>query len=273
MKLITTAACAAAAGVFTAATAVAMPPPAHNFVGAPMSGANEVPVVETCGEGATLVKLKDGVLSYKVNVEDLDDIVAAHLHYGRPGENGPVLVTLFEAPPPEPEPLHDDDGSGDDDYGDDDKDTLAFGSISDDDVENPGDIFFDDGTPFEGGADGLLRLLREGSIYVNVHTVNNPMGEIRAQLRGNGTGGPNPNRGNGALCDDDDDDDDCDCDGDVDCEDARRGDLNGDGVINEDDLRILLDNFTDDDDDDAKSDDDDQAPARRGRRGMIRYGG
>ncbi|MFG0274207.1 MAG: CHRD domain-containing protein [Phycisphaerales bacterium] len=279
-------ACAAGAALLAADLAGAMgPPPAHNFIGAPMSGANEVPPVETCAEGATQVKYKNGVLTFKVNVEDIDDVVAAHLHFGKPGENGPVLVTLYEAPPPPPENARydDDDDDHDDDY-DNDEDTLAFGAISDDDVEDVEGVTFADGSEFDGSADGLLRLLREGSIYVNVHTALNPSGEIRAQLRGNGTGGPNPNRGNGDLCDDDDDkdcDDDCDCDcecdddgdSDVDCDDARRGDLNGDGVIDEKDLRILLDNFTTDNEDASSDDDDeDEAPRRRGRRGMIPVG-
>jgi len=319
MKPITTTACAMAAGLFTAASAVAMPPDGlpipEIFVGAPLSGANEVPPVETCGEGAAIAKFKRGVLTFKLNVEDLDDIVAAHFHAGAPGENGPILVTLFEAPPPEPDALrddddgHDDDDDFDDDF-DDDEDTLAFGAISDDDIDDPDGVTFADGTDFDGSVEGFVRLLNEGLIYVNVHTVANPAGEIRAQMFRAGSG-PNPNRGNGDLCDDDkdkdcccpcdgDDDpatDDCKCDDDDIDDDDRcdccckcddddhddgddserlRADLNDDGVVNEADLRILLDSFTNADDDDADdddADDDDKAPRRRGRRGMIPFGG
>lgn len=301
MKFMLTACAVGAAMLATDLAGAQGPPPAHNFIGAPMSGANEVPPVETCASGATQVKFKDGVLTFKVNVEDIDDVVAAHLHFGKPGQNGPVLVTLYQAPPPPPpaSAISDDD----DDY-DDDDDTLAFGAITDDDVRDVDGVTFADGSDFDGSADGLLRLLREGAIYVNVHTALNPSGEIRAQLRGNGTGGPNPNRGNGDLCDDDDHDccccdcDDngdadhdccCDDDGDDDadrhccCDDdddtngddsqRLRADLNNDGVVNEADLRILLDSFTKNDENASGDDDEEEAPRRRGRRGMIPIGG
>jgi hypothetical protein len=276
-------ACAAGAAMLAAHAATAMPPeglPPEIFIAAPLSGANQAPPVETCAEGSAQLKFKRGVLTFRLNVDNIDNVVAAHLHYGEPGENGPVLVTLYEAPPPPPPALRgDDDDEDDDDY--DDDDSLAFGAIADDDVEDADGVTFADGTDFDGTVDGLVRLLNEGAIYVNVHTALNPSGEIRAQAFRAGSG-PNPNRGNGELCDDDDDcDDDCDCEceceDDTDGDDSQRlrADLNNDGVVNEADLRILLDSFTNNDnDDDANSDDDeDEAPRRRGRRGMIPLGG
>lgn len=273
--------------------ALAMPPLPKNFVGAPLSGANHSPPVETCGEGVCVIKLRDEELSYKLNIEDLEDVVMATLHFGQPGENGPVLVTLFELPPDDDDDMDDDSDddsnsvrSGDDDDVDsfDDGMTLAAGTFTDDDVMDPDGVVFEDGSDFEGTVDGLLRLLREKSVYVNVSTVDNPTGELRAQMRiaGPGGGGPNPNTGNGELCDESECDDHSDDDSDDDSNDdsaapALLGDLNNDGVVNEDDLRILVANFTsnrsgaDDDSDEVDSDDD--RPRRGRRRSMIPFGG
>lgn len=265
MKTIAHTIAALAAGLVAAATTSAQTPLPKNFVGAPLSGANESPAVPTCAGGAAIVHLRDGVLTYKLNVEGLDDIVAAHLHFGKPGENGPILVTLFELPPPDEAARADDD----DDVDQVDDQTLAAGTITDDDVDSPPGVTFADGTPFDGTADGLLRLLREQSIYVNVHTVANPEGEIRAQMRiaGPGAGGPNPNKGNGSLCDESDCDDDDDDNSDA----ARlRADLNNDGVVNDADLRILLNNFTKVAKDNS-ADTDDNPPVRTRRR-MIPVG-
>ncbi len=67
-----------------------------NFV-APLSGAEEVPARATPATGVAKFKLReDGtVLLFKVNVTDIDNVFAAHIHCGAVGVNGPVGVTLF----------------------------------------------------------------------------------------------------------------------------------------------------------------------------------
>ena len=71
-----------------------------NFV-APLSGDEEVPARDTPATGVAKFKLReDGtVLLFKVNVSDIENVVAAHIHCGAVGVNGPVGVTLFLAPP------------------------------------------------------------------------------------------------------------------------------------------------------------------------------
>ena len=71
-----------------------------NFV-APLSGAEEVPARATPATGVAKFKLReDGtVLLFKVNVASIENVVAAHIHCGAVGVNGPVGVTLFSAPP------------------------------------------------------------------------------------------------------------------------------------------------------------------------------
>ena len=67
----------------------------QNYIAAPLSGLNEVPEVESEGGGVCLIRMRKDVLTYKLIVEDLDDVTQAHLHLGKKGENGPVVAFLF----------------------------------------------------------------------------------------------------------------------------------------------------------------------------------
>ena len=142
----------------------------RNFV-APLSGAQEVPPRDTPATGVAKFKLReDGtVLLFKVNVEDIENVVAAHIHCGAVGVNGPVGVTLFVGAP----------AGGPVDG------TLAEGTIT---APDPGNGC--------GWADlaAVLAAMRAGTTYVNVHTNDGvaptntgpgdfPGGEIRGQIR------------------------------------------------------------------------------------------
>lgn len=144
--------------------------PVLNFV-APLSGDQEVPVVETNGTGVAKLRLsKDGTaLSYKLIAANIEDVTQAHIHCGGAGVNGPVVAFLF----------------GFDEDGVSPNGILAEGTITADDV-----IARSDSDVCPGGvADfaDLVEKLQHGGAYVNVHTTNNPGGEIRGQVdRGNG---------------------------------------------------------------------------------------
>src|SRR5262247_3910065 len=71
-----------------------------NFV-ATLSGGQEVPARDTHAVGVATFKLRADVtaLAFKANVANIDNVVAAHIHCGAVGVNGPVGVTLFLAPP------------------------------------------------------------------------------------------------------------------------------------------------------------------------------
>jgi hypothetical protein len=82
---------------------LALAPPAvasDNFV-APLSGDQEVPARDTQAVGVATFKLRDGgtALLFKVNVANIDNAFAAHIHCGAVGVNGPVGVTLFLGAP------------------------------------------------------------------------------------------------------------------------------------------------------------------------------
>jgi len=71
-----------------------------NFV-ATLSGDEEVPARDTQAVGVAKFKLsKDGTaLKFKVNVSNIQNVFAAHIHCGVVGVNGPVGVTLFAGAP------------------------------------------------------------------------------------------------------------------------------------------------------------------------------
>ncbi len=122
-----------------------------------LSGDQEVPAVNTNATGQTTFKLsKDGSsLSYKLIVANIENVAAAHIHIGEQGVNGPVAVTLYTG-------LIEGRTSG----------ILAEGIITSDDL---------DGMTLAE----LLDLMLEGETYVNVHTSQNPGGEIRGQISAN----------------------------------------------------------------------------------------
>jgi hypothetical protein len=71
-----------------------------NFV-ATLSGDQEVPARDTQARGVATFKLREdgAALRFKVNVANIDNPFAAHIHCGAVGVNGPVGVTLFMGAP------------------------------------------------------------------------------------------------------------------------------------------------------------------------------
>jgi hypothetical protein len=141
-----------------------------NFV-ARLSGGQEVPPRDTQAVGVAKFKLRDGgaALLFKVNVANIDNTFAAHIHCGAVGANGPVGVTLFTAT------LAGGVTNG----------TLADGTITAPDLDN--------GCGWADMAE-VLAAMQTGETYVNVHTNDGvpppntgpgdfPGGEIRGQIR------------------------------------------------------------------------------------------
>jgi hypothetical protein len=125
-----------------------------------LTGNDEVPSVKTKAKGDVKFKLSsDGKeLSYKLQVKNIENPTAAHIHHGMKGKSGPPLANLFTGPKKEGK------FSG----------TLSEGTIKASDLS--GDLA-------EKSIKDLEQLIKAGDAYVNVHTDANPDGEIRGQVK------------------------------------------------------------------------------------------
>ncbi len=135
-----------------------------NFT-AHLSGQNEVPAVDTKAQGQTTLKLsKDGTeLHFRLIVANIEGVTQAHIHCGAPDVNGPVVAFLFGL-----------EAEGVTVNG-----VLATGVITDVVVQPDSDACPGGVASFED----LLAKMRTGEAYVNVHTLENPGGEIRGPIR------------------------------------------------------------------------------------------
>jgi len=124
-----------------------------------LSGNEEVPSVDTKASGTAEFNVSsDGkTVSYKVDVKDINKVTMAHIHQGKKGENGPVVVTLFKSATPSG-PMNGE---------------LAKGDATANKLEGPlkGKQISD-----------LVKIMEDGNAYTNVHTEQNPKGEIRGQI-------------------------------------------------------------------------------------------
>jgi hypothetical protein len=125
---------------------------------ATLDGTKEVPPVDANATGFSQPHLNN--MSYGIQLSDLEKVTAAHIHQGKEGENGPVIVTLFKA--------DNDTGTGLING------QLVGGSITNDMLEGP----------LAGKAVevDLIKAIQDGEAYVNVHTTDNPNGAIRGQI-------------------------------------------------------------------------------------------
>jgi hypothetical protein len=127
---------------------------------AKLSGKEVVPAVETKAMGEADFKLsKDGKeLTYILKLMDIENVGAAHIHTGMAGKNGGPVAGLFAGPKKEGT------FSGE----------IAKGTITDKDLIGP----------LAGKTIGdLVKLIKDGGAYVNVHTEKYPDGEVRGQIK------------------------------------------------------------------------------------------
>jgi hypothetical protein len=120
-----------------------------------LTGSEEVPPVQTSTTGTAEISAFDiasDSISYAINAPDIKNATAGHTHLGKPGKNGPIVVTFFRYCSPM--------------YG-----VMETGMITADMLEGPME-----GKPLSelalAGANGLLY----------IHTEQNPNGEIRGQI-------------------------------------------------------------------------------------------
>jgi len=130
-------------------------PPGTVTFSAEMNGANERPTpVNTTATGTSTFILIGNTLLYNITATGLSSPVnGAHIHVGNSTQAGPIIFPFTFA-------------------------TIQTGTVASGSIDLTGQI-----TPGGITGDSLRVLLNNGNAYTNVHTVNNPNGEIRGQIR------------------------------------------------------------------------------------------
>jgi hypothetical protein len=141
-----------------------------------LTGYEEVPAVSTVAEGEfhATISNDSSQIDYELKYSDLEgSVTQAHIHFGQKGVNGGISVWLCGNPsatvtppagtpacPPSP--------------------ATVTGTLTADDVVGP---------VGQGIAAGefaeLIRAIRAGKTYANVHSTKFPGGEVRSQIEGN----------------------------------------------------------------------------------------
>lgn len=93
-----------------------------------------------------------GVIKYTVDAMNIQGVTPGHIHSGKQGEDGPVVMTLLKNESPTSE-------------------VSETGSITADRLEGP-----------MAGQQLPVAAMSNGETYVNIHKVQNPNGEIRGQI-------------------------------------------------------------------------------------------
>jgi hypothetical protein len=119
-----------------------------------LDAASQVPPGSSPATGTTTFDFDgDSSVAFSVDLRSITAVTAVHVHSGASGATGPQRVELFAGPATGPT-----------------EGQLTQGTFG------PGDV--------EGiSLDDLLDEMRNGNAYVDVHTVANPDGEIRGQIR------------------------------------------------------------------------------------------
>jgi hypothetical protein len=135
---------------------------------AQLSGYQEVPPVQTNASATadfriplSAISTPQAAIEYTVNGTDIGNVVtAAHIHMGKMGENGDIVVTLCKA-----ETCSSDGG----------------GALSLEGTFNATNL---EGPMAGKQIEDLANNMTNGETYVNVHTQQHPNGEIRGQITG-----------------------------------------------------------------------------------------
>ena len=128
----------------------------HKFT-AQLSGDQQVPPIQTSASGKAWFKPMPDNVGFEVNVTDIQGVTMAHIHSGKQGENGPPIVPLYKSDTP---------------YGQ-MSGVLAKGNFTAETFQGPMA-----GKPLSD----LITDMQNGETYVNIHTQQNPDGEIRGQI-------------------------------------------------------------------------------------------
>lgn len=124
-----------------------------------LRGSEEVPPVVTDASGSAFFTVSEDQMQidYRLTVNNIQRYTEAHIHLGMRGENGPIVAFLFGPVSPGITVAQE----------------TTTGTIRRADLVGPLS-----GEPLSV----LIGEMIDGNTYVNVHTEQNPAGEIRGQI-------------------------------------------------------------------------------------------
>ncbi|HEX7179161.1 MAG TPA: CHRD domain-containing protein [Nitrososphaeraceae archaeon] len=131
---------------------------------ADLSGDNEVPPVSSSASGKAIFRTgaNDTTIKYKLNITGLSDATMAHIHVGKAGQNGEVVVDLMKDSKVNPTKMG-----------------LAIrGNVTNSELVGPlqGKTVAD-----------LVNEMNTGNAYANIHDAQHPKGVIRGQIEASGS--------------------------------------------------------------------------------------
>lgn len=149
--------------ILVAALAVATGANAGNIYGARLTGAEEVPPLDTAMNGLVVIEFTDDetAATFQLTVRSGVRVQQAHIHCGAAGVNAPIVIFLAGLHAPGWEV---------------DGEWVSNTTFTDDNILNIDMCHINN-------LRELAQAIRDGNTYANVHTVANPGGEIRGQLR------------------------------------------------------------------------------------------
>jgi hypothetical protein len=157
---------------------------------ATLIGNEQVPPVTTNGIGSASFEILEdnNILHYQVNILDVPNITGIHIHQGKSGQNGDVLVSLYNPKENNIFKLGNNnsisqtgnisrisqiDSSSMTINGNKQNSFMISGTINNSDLKGP----------LEGKQiSDLITLMNDGNTYVNVHSESYTDGEIRGQI-------------------------------------------------------------------------------------------
>jgi len=123
----------------------------------PLTTTEEVPTPKPSpATGTAEVVIYPQEIQYRLSATSMMNVIQAHIHVGAPGVAGPIVVGLFLSAAGGTGPISGQFARG----------SITAGSLT-----------------ASVSLDSLKNLLKSGNSYVNVHTILNPAGEIRGQVR------------------------------------------------------------------------------------------
>jgi len=146
-----------------------------------LSGSQQVPPVKTNATGIASFELLDDnkTIHYQINILDVPNITGIHIHQGKVGENGDIVVNLYNNSKQniflkENETKISQIVSNSVKInGNVQSSFLASGTINNSDLKGP---------LYGKSISDLINLIKSKNAYVNVHSQSHPDGEIRGDI-------------------------------------------------------------------------------------------